>query len=160
MSVNKYMPHVLVLPEDDANRQLANGFLLDISTRQVQVLVEVGGWVQVRDRFASDHVSGMRKYTDRFMVLLIDFDGHVNRLKTMRDSIPEDLLDRVFILGTSSEPEALRQAGLGTYETIGMGMADDCRHGTRTMWAHNLLCHNDAELARLQTAACGVFFGS
>ena len=29
MSVNKYQPHVLVLPEDDANRQLANGFLLD-----------------------------------------------------------------------------------------------------------------------------------
>jgi hypothetical protein len=29
MSVNKYHPHVLVLPEDDANRQLANGFLLD-----------------------------------------------------------------------------------------------------------------------------------
>jgi hypothetical protein len=82
MSVNKYLPHVLVLPEDDANRQLANGF----------------------------HVSGMRKYTDRFMVLLIDFDDHLNRLKTMKDSIPEDLLDRVFILGTLSKPEALRQA--------------------------------------------------
>lgn len=30
MSVNKYKPHVLVLPEDDANRQLANGFLLGL----------------------------------------------------------------------------------------------------------------------------------
>jgi hypothetical protein len=27
MSANKYKPHVVVLPEDDANRQLANGFL-------------------------------------------------------------------------------------------------------------------------------------
>ena len=27
MSVNKYKPHVLLIPEDDANRQLANGFL-------------------------------------------------------------------------------------------------------------------------------------
>ena len=55
MSVNKYQPHVLVLPEDDANRQLANGFLLDqyLSTRKIQVLEEVGGWIQVLERFLS-----------------------------------------------------------------------------------------------------------
>jgi hypothetical protein len=29
--MNRYQPHVFVLPEDDANRQLANGFLLDES---------------------------------------------------------------------------------------------------------------------------------
>jgi hypothetical protein len=28
--VNRYLPHVLVLPEDDANRQIANGFVLDL----------------------------------------------------------------------------------------------------------------------------------
>ena len=40
MSVNKYLPHVLVLPEDDANRQLANGFLLDpnLLDRRIQLL--------------------------------------------------------------------------------------------------------------------------
>jgi hypothetical protein len=45
MSVNRYQPHVLVLPEDDANRQMANGFLLDqyLSTRKIQVLEEVDG---------------------------------------------------------------------------------------------------------------------
>jgi hypothetical protein len=44
MSVNKYQPHILVLPEDDANRQLANGFVLDqsVATRNIQVLEEVG----------------------------------------------------------------------------------------------------------------------
>lgn len=31
MSVNKERPHVLILPEDDANRQLANGFQLDFA---------------------------------------------------------------------------------------------------------------------------------
>jgi hypothetical protein len=160
MSVNKYLPHVLVLPEDDANRQLANGFLLNIVTRQVQALVEVGGWAQVRDRFVSDHIDGMRKYSDRFVVLLIDFDGHLNRLKTMKAAIPDDLLDRVFILGTLSEPELLRQAGLGSYEVIGKGMADDCRGGTQAIWSHDLLRHNEGELARLRVAACDVFFGS
>ena len=158
MSVNKYLLHVFVLPEDDANRQLANGFLLDLSARQVQVLPEAGGWTQVRDRFALDHVEGVRKFGDRFIVLLIDFDDHINRLKTMKTVIPGDLTDRVFVLGTLSKPEALRQAGLGSYETIGKAMADDCRSGTKVIWAHDLLRHNEGELARLRTAICGTLF--
>ena len=28
MSVNRHQPHVFVLPEDDANRQMAIGFIL------------------------------------------------------------------------------------------------------------------------------------
>ena len=45
MSVNKYRPHVYVLSEDDANRQIANGFLLhpDLLARNIQALPEVGG---------------------------------------------------------------------------------------------------------------------
>ena len=40
MSVNVYKPHVLVLPEDDANREIANGFLLapSLKLRNIQVL--------------------------------------------------------------------------------------------------------------------------
>jgi hypothetical protein len=30
--MNKYRQHIFVLLEDDANRQLANGFLLDVSS--------------------------------------------------------------------------------------------------------------------------------
>lgn len=160
MSVNKYLQHVFVLPEDDANRQLANGFLLDVSTRQIQILPEVGGWAEVRDRFASDHVDDMRKYSSRFMILLIDLDNRINRLQTTKKVIPEDLIDRVFVLGSRSEPEALRQAGLGSYETIGRAMADDCRSGTQAVWAHDLLRHNEGELVRLRNAVCGALFPS
>ena len=45
MSVNRHKPHLLVLPEDDANRQLARGFELELSTRQFQVLQPAGGWL-------------------------------------------------------------------------------------------------------------------
>jgi len=40
MSVNKYAPHIVLLPEDDANRQIANGFLLgsNLNSRSVQIL--------------------------------------------------------------------------------------------------------------------------
>jgi hypothetical protein len=86
MAVNRFKPHLLVLPEDDANRQLANGFDLNISSRQFQVLAPSGGWARVRDCFVSDHVSDMRKNPDRFMVLLIDFDENGNRLDSVRHS--------------------------------------------------------------------------
>src|SRR6266446_10607727 len=109
MSVNKYQPHVLVLPEDDANRQLANGFLLEQSllTRKIQVLEEVGGWTLVLERFLSDHVVDMERYPGRFMVLLIDFDGREERMQHAKARIPAHLTKRVFILGAWSEPEAL-----------------------------------------------------
>jgi hypothetical protein len=76
---NKHKPHVIVLPEDDANRQIANGFLLDpsIKPRNIQVLNPAGGWGKVLDSFLEDHVAGLRKWPERHLVLLIDFDEHV-----------------------------------------------------------------------------------
>jgi hypothetical protein len=150
MSVNRYKPHVFVLPEDDANRQIANGFLLSLSTRQIQVLPEVGGWLHVRDQFASDHLIGMDKYPDRHMILLVDLDGDQGRVATVKAGVPGHLTERVFVLGALSEPEDLRRQNLGSYEAIGRAMAADCRDGTEAVWAHSLLKHNAAELARLQ----------
>jgi hypothetical protein len=160
MSVNKYQPHVLVLPEDDANRQLATGFLLDphLLTRRIQVLEEVGGWTEVLDRFKSDHVSGMDNYPNRFMVLLIDFDRREDRLNQAKSVIPDHLTDRVFILGVWTEPEALRRANLGSYETIGRAMARDCREETDTAWGHELLGHNARELDRLRKRVRPILF--
>src|SRR5262245_16377493 len=121
MSVNKYLPHVFVLPEDDANRQLANGFQLDplLDTRRMQILDEAGGWQEVLNRFKADHLPEMDRYASRFMVLLIDFDGQEDRLNTVKSAIPNHLKERVFVLGAWSEPEELRQ-NLGSYETIGL----------------------------------------
>jgi hypothetical protein len=161
MMVNRYQPHVLVLPEDDANRQLANGFLQDQSlfVRRIQVLPEVGGWTQVLERFKSDHVVEMDRYPERFMVLLIDFDGREDRLNDSKARIPERLSDRVFILGTLTKPEALK-ADLGSYETIGLKMSKDCREETDTIWGHELLRHNASELERLRDHVRPILFPS
>jgi hypothetical protein len=88
MSVNRYQPHVLVLPEDDANRQLANGFQLHVDPvrlRRMQVLPVAGGWNEVLELFIADHVREMDLNTARFMVLLIDFDGNDDRLDDARN---------------------------------------------------------------------------
>ena len=161
MSVNRYKPHVLVLPEDDANRQLANGFLMDesLTARGIQVLEVAGGWIEVLDRFKSDHISGMDKHPDRFMVLLIDFDGKQDRLSRAKIEIPARFIDRVFILGVWTEPEALR-ASLGSYETIGKAMAKDCREETGTTWGHALLQHNASEIDRLRRHVRPILFHS
>jgi len=152
MSADKHQPHVLVLPEDDANRQLAKGFLLDqsFSARRIQVLRVAGGWKKVLDRFESDHIGGMERYPDRLMVLLIDFHGDKDRVTYAKKIIPERLIDRVFVLGVLTEPEDLRKAGFGNYETIGLALAQDCRDETDTTWGHDLLRHNSTEIGRLR----------
>jgi hypothetical protein len=160
MMVNRYLPHVFVLPEDDANHQLAIGFLLDpsLSPRQIQVLPAVGGWTQVFERLRSDHVVDMDRHLNRFMVLLIDCDGDEQRPQNARARIPQHLTERVFILGTLSNPEDLRRAGLGSYETIGLAMARDCREDTATIWGHDLLRHNAHELERLRQRIWPILF--
>jgi hypothetical protein len=143
------LPHIFVLPEDDANRQLVNGFLVEIDApRQIQRLEEAGGWRKVLEQFRSREVSGMEKYPDRLMVFLIDFDRKANRLAEVKGIIPAHLDERVFVLGAWIEPEDLRD-DLGSFETIGRALAQDCRHNTNTTWGHEMLRHNAAELARL-----------
>ncbi len=161
MSVNREKPHVFVLPEDDANRQLADSFHQQVDWdryRQMQVLPEAGGWTDVLNQFQSVHAVEMQKFPHRFMVLLIDLDEDQMRLSRAKAGIPDHLKDRVFILGAWSEPEALKAAGLGSYEDIGSELAKDCREGTVTIWGHELLRHNADEFERLRSRVRPILF--
>lgn len=162
MSVNRDLEHVMVLPEDDANRQLANGFWEEVDwnrQRRMQVLAEAGGWTEVLNLFNSQHVKEMDRCPKRFMVLLIDFDSKEDRLNSAKATIPEHLADRVFVLGVWSYPEALR-SDLGSYEKIGSNIAKDCRKDTDTIWGHELLQHNASELDRLRKRVRPILFPS
>ena len=161
MSVNKHLPHVYVLPEDDANRQVANGFLLEPSLvdYRIRVLEEAGGWHETLERFCSIYAAEMDRFPQRFMILVIDFDGKTDRLDIARSKIPEHLSERVFILGSLKEPEDLKRE-LGTYEDIGLAMARDCREGTDVIWAHQQLRHNAAEIGRLRAQVRPILFPS
>jgi len=158
--MNKHVPHVLVLPEDDANRQLANGFVLDhcLDTRRIQILEEAGGWEPVLERFKKDHVQDMERNPNRFMVLLIDFDGHLDRFDRAKGEVPKTLQDRVFIVGVRSEPERLKADIRQSYEDIGAALAKDCRDDTDNTWSHPLLCHNTNEVQRLRASVKQILF--
>jgi hypothetical protein len=149
MGVNKSRPHILVLPEDRANLQIATGFQREVPRdRQMQVLRPARGWIRVLELFESEHASEMDRCEHRLMVLLIDFDGQAGRLNEAKTRIPERLNDRVFVLGAWTKPEALKR-DLGSYEAIGAAMAKDCRQETDHIWGHQLLKHNAGELERL-----------
>jgi len=152
MSVNRNKPHLLVLPEDDANRQIANGFVLNqrINNRALQILNVAGGWGKVLDKFLGDHLTGMHNYPHRHMLLLLDFDDdEVNRRQLVISKIPVQLLQRVFALGVKSEPERLKTDSGKSYEQIGAVLAEECAAESTVLWSHHLLMHNQAELARL-----------
>jgi hypothetical protein len=146
-----------VLPEDDANSRIANGFHLELDRiRQMQVLPVAAGWNEVLRSFQTDHIHGMGRYPNRYMVLLIDFDRDEERLDYARRFIPAHLVDRVFILGAWNEPTDLN--GLGSPETIGRKMAKDCRDNTNITWGDDLLRHNADEIGRLRQQVRPILF--
>jgi hypothetical protein len=151
MMVNKYQTHILVLPEDRANSEIATGFLLNsrLNERSIQVLPYVRGWTTVVERFANDFVPTLRQYPARRIVLLIDFDENENRFAYVENKIPEDLKDRVFVLGVLSEPERLRSSLKKSFEEIGGALSSDCPDNTNVLWQHELLKHNKTELERM-----------
>lgn len=161
MSVNVYIPHVLVLPEDDANRQIANGFLLEASIKQrnIQVLPVAGGWGKVLDNFIEDHIANLHKFKKRHLILLIDFDNHLEeRQKYFQENIPAEVRDRVFLLGTQSEPEPLRKQCGNSLEKIGKKLAEECYRDETELWEHPLLSHNTAERMRLNNKVKNILF--
>lgn len=153
MSVNAFRPHVLVLSEDEANRNIANGFLLDpsLKLRNIQVLPHAGGWQVVLDKFDNELIPRLNKYPDCRVILLIDFDNDFNnRSVVVSDKIPGPLKNRVFLLGTAKEPECLK-AQLGqSFEEIGKTLSEACANNRQSsLWQHQHLKHNQPELMRL-----------
>ncbi|MFM9264161.1 hypothetical protein [Tychonema sp. BBK16] len=150
---NKYQPHIHVLAEDDANRQIANGFILELNrnNRAVKVLPLPGGWRKTVEEFTKKYASEMRQLPERRMVLLIDFDDDENRLSYVESHIPDDLKSRVFVLGVLSEPENLKRESKKTFQEIGEALAKDCSDNTNELWGHHLLKHNKPELDRMTT---------
>jgi hypothetical protein len=149
--LNKYKPHLLVLPEDDANRQLANGFVehLNINHRAIQILPEARGWENALDELEKNYSSRIQKYPDCIFVLMIDFDNSQSRLQYAKGRVPQGIEERVFILGVFSAPEKLRKALSLSFEKIGETLADECVNERQTLWTHQLLEHNQDELIRI-----------
>ena len=151
MSVNRYKSHVIVLPEDRANEEIANGFIqsLTVKNRAIQIERPAKGWGKVVEKFKEQLVPEMRKYEKSITVLLIDFDQQEDRFSSVATQIPDDLKDRVFVIGVLSEPESLKRKVKMTFEQIGNSLAEDCPDNKNELWEDDLLKHNETELDRI-----------
>lgn len=159
--VNRSVPHLHVLPEDQANVELANGFRLNVpwlKQRQMRVLPPARGWMRVLELFRDVHVTELSRNPNRLMVLLIDFDHDLGRLDYARSFIPPHLADRVFVVGSLRNPEHLRRELGWKFEDIGGALANDCRDGTSNTWEHPQLRINGPEIARLRAPISQILF--
>jgi hypothetical protein len=166
--VNRERPHVLILPEDAANRDIANGFYLDVDhQRALQVLPVQRGWTNVRDALQQTYVPELRRFRCAHLVALIDFDSQPGRHTLFTDDLelPADIAERVFIAGALTEVEDLRRSLVhrhlispNTLEHIGGALAEECRNGGSLVWGDKLLAHNAVEVARMRTALRPILF--
>lgn len=154
MSVNRYRPYLIILPEDRATEEIANGFIEVSKVNGATIRIErpARGWPNVVTRFTKEIVSEMNQYSDAMIVLLIDFDDNEKRLSFVEKDIPENLRNRVFIIGIWSDPEALRRNTKKSFETIGETLANNCADNTHDLWGHELLRHNTSELERMRNS--------
>ncbi len=170
MSVKNDKPHLYVIPEDEADRQIALGFEThyEIDHRRIQVLPPAGGWKKVADACRDEYVPLLQKFPHAYVVMVIDFDEKdiENRRACCMQEIPDEIADRVFILGSSHRPEILRTLlqrefkAIRGYEAIGSALADDCHAGTDTYWNHIHLRHYAAERSRMEQAVKEFLFKS
>ena len=150
--MNKYKEHVHIIPEDDANRQIANGFVAhhQVKDPPVKVMPPAGGWGEVKDTLENEYVSTLQSNPWAHVVLLIDFDGNTDHRRHLFEEVtPEGIKPRVFLLGSRNDPETLRQSLRMTFSQIGLALANECADGTTTFWHHEQLAHNDADRERL-----------
>ncbi|HQU45564.1 MAG TPA: hypothetical protein PK867_22315 [Pirellulales bacterium] len=150
--MNKYAPHVYVIPEDDANRQIADGFVLHpgVKEARIQVVPPAGGWPRVLKTFRDEYIAKLRDYPNTHVVMLIDFDDQVEKRKAdFERETPAEFTMRVFVIGPRYTPEALKNELKKSFEEIGTALADDCDKGTVALWGHEQFSHNEAERKRL-----------
>lgn len=160
MSVNRFKPHVLIIPEDRADEQLANGFVLHDQVKNLHVMPYQGGWKAVLECFKNDYISYLNAWQQGYVIMLIDFDKEFQkRMETCTREIPEHLKSRVFIVGPWDEPEGLPKILGANREKIGMALADECFHGIQVGWNNPHLKHNENECIRMRQQIREIIFG-
>jgi 5S rRNA maturation endonuclease (ribonuclease M5) len=153
---NKYVPHLLVIPEDEANRQIITGFAShsEVDNRRIHVEPVACGWIRALEHFQSNHLRGMKKYENRHVMILIDFDDREDRLEKAKEYIPENMRSRVYVMGCLSEPERIRAATRMSKSQFGEAIAEACLSGNEDLWQKDILAHNRAELERMKSSIC------
>jgi len=160
MAVNKYKPHAFIIPEDDANRQIAVGFELDsrLPARALQIMKPAGGWAAVVETINSVYVPKMRSNPNTRVVGIVDCDNQEDRIAEQLTTFPEDVYDRAFLLGTLQTPEQTKALLGMSFEEIGESLARECFRDDFKIWSHGHFVHIQEEIKRTRDGLRPVLF--
>jgi hypothetical protein len=148
MSVNREKWHLLIKPEDDANRQIANGFVESLELQaqnKVQLLPPAGGWVKALEFI---QCAQLERFRQRRVLILIDFDKSLELRRKIVEKYTS-VSSRVFVVGAKPEAEDLRREMKCHFEECGERIAGDCVSRECAIWKLESLDHNEDMLNRL-----------
>jgi hypothetical protein len=152
MAVNRYKPHVFLLPEDKQEEDIINGFFTvgHLPYRKdYQVLPLAGGWPKIRLQLSDTLHTELRRYPNMHLIIAADFDKRENRYEDILAGTPADLRERVMLIAPRDEPKDLVAAIGKSRETIGRELAQACFDRNDGLWASEHLVHNTDERQRV-----------
>jgi hypothetical protein len=135
MASNKFRWHLRIFVEDDANRQIVNGFLESFFQRNIprciRVLQSSRGWDSTLKAAKQDCAEGG---SCRRVLAVIDFDGDANRIRTATVKGQANF----YVVGCREEPEKLRQLlqRPGHFSTLGNSLAREYCDNNTSLWPH------------------------
>jgi hypothetical protein len=140
---------------------MVNGFstLLEINERQFYVYDLARGWERGKETLLKLSKGYMREYPSSYALLIVDFDRNAHRGSEIKNQIPEEVRDRVFVVGVLNEPENLKNSTGMKFEQLGLQIAEGCKDSNIDFWERQeLLAHNVDEIRRLSKAVRNLFF--
>lgn len=170
MSINRQQEHVIFFGEDEATRDLAQGFVesAKINELRCDVWHTFGtGWQSTVEAI---ELVNMVRYPLTRLVLVIDLDRkgvhHIDKIK--REIAESPFKDRVYVIGGAKDVQALQRAfvaansiGKMSEQDTGRKIADECfkdESCIEGVWANPELVGNVAELVRLCRDAKDIIF--
>ncbi len=153
MGVNYYKEHLYIILEDEKYQRIMNGvnLSLHVNASVIKISNFSGGWGKVFKDFQSS-ISILEKFQKRHTLLLMDFDDDFeSRLEEFHNLVPDELKNRVFILGIDNkESEDLARFFKCNIEEVGKKLVEDCPNGNLSNWRNIHLECNLLEIERMR----------
>ena len=124
----------------------------------MQVMPVAGGWEKVVNQILEIYVPKVRSNPNTHVVGIIDCDNHPDRIAVQLSQVPDDVRERVFLLGTLDDPQAFKRSVKLTFERIGIQLVDECFHKSLKLWRHAQLTHISDEIDRAAATLHPILF--
>lgn len=168
--MNKYKPNLLILCEDAINRDIAKGFILGLhdlhgflNPSPIETHHELAaGWCKAIDNLENSWINKLQDNPNLFLLVLIDSDGRMDRIQEIKSKLPNDLINRISVMGCFHQPETLKKQAHTAIkqmdkkakvsdENVGKALFQHCKDNPENnLWHSDELKHNLAEIEQLK----------